>query len=85
MAKQVTCPVCNEKVEQPADGICPSCGVLMTPAKAPAQAPAKAPAARAVAPAASSVQQWTAHSTPSLMRIRPLYGSGAIAVNCCPR
>ncbi|MBA3531513.1 MAG: zinc ribbon domain-containing protein [Ardenticatenales bacterium] len=46
MAK-VTCPVCSATFERPADGICPECGVALTPSAAPViPPPARATAAK---------------------------------------
>ncbi len=35
MAK-ITCPICSDVVDQPADGVCPSCGISMTAYMTPA-------------------------------------------------
>ncbi|MGB0387666.1 MAG: protein kinase domain-containing protein [Ardenticatenaceae bacterium] len=58
MAK-VTCPICGDVVDKPADGICPSCGISMDAFAAPAASTASTPGASGAAGSECPVCQAT--------------------------
>ena len=49
MAK-ITCPICSDVVDQPADGICPSCGISMAAYVTPAAPAASTPSVASSSP-----------------------------------